>query len=80
MSTPAPKNRNKKVVCFDKDCEKEVTLTWENGQYNGECECGIDYGRIYTKRFYTGLDSKITEMEQAEKKKTGKKSFLDEIF
>jgi hypothetical protein len=80
MSQPAPKSRTKKIVCFDKDCEKEVTLTWEEGQYTGACECGIEYGKIYTKRFYNRLDSEITSAEEKERKKTGRKSILDEIF
>lgn len=77
-NVPVPKQRNRKIVCFDEDCGKEVELTWEEGQYNGSCPgCGINYGKIYTKRVYDSMSQKISAAEEPKKEK---KSFLDEIF
>lgn len=79
MAVPKPKpQRDRKIVCHDEECGTEVELKWEDSHYVGVCGgCGIDYGRIYTKKVYDGFLAKINAAEEEEKKKTGKKSDSD---
>ena len=69
-----PKQRDRKIICTDEECAAEVELTWEDGEFTGICPgCGINYGRIYTKKFYDSTLAEINRQEEEEKKKVDKK-------
>lgn len=60
-----------KAIC--PECDTEVTITKEEGELTGKCEkCGLDVGRVLTKRRYDRAVKKMDDAE-AEDAKKGKK-------
>lgn len=63
---------NRKVLC--PECETEVTVSRVEGEDEGRCEkCGLDVGRILTKRRYDKALAKMNEADDNEKKGNKKK-------
>ena len=72
MATPAPTNK-RKVLCPECDKEVEITRDAESGDDEGICgECGLNVGRILTRRRYDRAYNKVAESEKAAEKKTKK--------
>lgn len=62
-----------KAVC--PECDTEVTITKEEGELTGKCDkCGLDVGRVLTKRRYDRAVKKMDEAETEAGKKGKKES------
>lgn len=65
------KEKPKELKTQCPECENDVTLTTdEDGDYEGTCEnCGLNVGRVLTKRRYDKAVAKVAERESAKPKK-----------
>jgi hypothetical protein len=62
---------SRKVLC--PECETETTVSRVEGEDEGKCEkCGLDVGRILTKRRYDRALAKMNADDEKEKKSSSK--------
>lgn len=66
-------NKTKNIKCpnFTEKCDADVKLEWEDGHWNGECpKCGVDVGRIETRKLYRAMENPPDPEADKKKKKS----------
>jgi hypothetical protein len=72
---PEKKPKELKTQCPECDADCTVTLD-DDGDYEGSCDgCGLNVGRVLTKRRYDKAATKLAERENAKPKKEKRDPF-----